>query len=88
MLAKADGFQMDQKIQTTISTAFPGVTILCIAHRLRTIIGYDKVCVMEAGHVMEYDSPLNLFHNTDGFFHALCARSNITEVDIVQASAK
>jgi ABC-type multidrug transport system fused ATPase/permease subunit len=33
----------DAKIQTTIRTEFADRTIVCIAHRLRTVIDYDKI---------------------------------------------
>ena len=36
--------ETDQKIQKTIATGFKGKTLLCIAHRLKTIIGYDRIC--------------------------------------------
>ena len=36
--------ETDQKIQRTIATGFKGKTLLCIAHRLKTIIGYDRIC--------------------------------------------
>ena len=35
-------------------------TVLCIAHRLETIIFYDKVLVLDAGRVAEFGSPLSL----------------------------
>lgn len=43
--------ETDQKIQHTIQTEFQGQTLICIAHRLRTILGYDRVLVLEAGRV-------------------------------------
>ncbi|KAF5092373.1 hypothetical protein D0Z03_002899 [Geotrichum reessii] len=74
-------FHTDNKIQTTISKEFAHCTILCIAHRLRTIINYDKILVLEAGEVVEYDSPLNLFLREDGVFRSMCNNSGITVED-------
>lgn len=43
--------ETDAKIQQTIMDEFTDKTLLCIAHRLRTIIGWDRILVMEAGQV-------------------------------------
>ncbi|KAI9570548.1 hypothetical protein HD554DRAFT_346537 [Boletus coccyginus] len=43
-------YETDGKIQNTIATEFKGHTILCIAHRLHTIISYDRI-VLDAGTV-------------------------------------
>jgi len=39
-------FATDEKIQQMIRTEFIDCTILCIAHRLRTIIDYDRILVL------------------------------------------
>jgi ABC-type multidrug transport system fused ATPase/permease subunit len=39
-------FVMDEKIQKMIRTEFEDRTVLCIAHRLRTVIDYDRILVM------------------------------------------
>ncbi|KAF2157253.1 ABC multidrug transporter [Myriangium duriaei CBS 260.36] len=75
-------FETDKKVQETIHHAFQGKTLLCIAHRLKTIIGYDRTLVMEGGQVAEYDSPLNLFDN-GGIFRGMCDRSGITRDHIM-----
>ncbi|KAH6913154.1 ABC protein [Coprinopsis sp. MPI-PUGE-AT-0042] len=80
--------ETDQKIQHTIQTEFQGQTLICIAHRLRTILGYDRVLVLEAGKISEFDSPLALFNKTDGIFRGLCLKSNITEQDILTSREK
>lgn len=41
----------DAKIQQTIRNEFKDKTLLCIAHRLRTILSYDKILVMADGRV-------------------------------------
>lgn len=58
----------------------------CCLDRLRTIIGYDRICVMDAGTIAEFDTPENLFLKTDGIFHGMCERSSITLDDITWAA--
>ncbi|OAX32924.1 hypothetical protein K503DRAFT_804804 [Rhizopogon vinicolor AM-OR11-026] len=79
-------YETDSKIQNTIANEFKERTILCIAHRLRTIIGYDRICVMDAGTIAEFDTPANLFSMSDGIFCGMCERSSITLDDILLAS--
>lgn len=76
--------ETDDKIQATMATGFRGKTLLCIAHRLRTIIGYDRICVMDAGQIAEMDTPLNLWEQ-GGIFRGMCDRSSIRREDIVGA---
>ncbi|KAK5993353.1 ABC-type transporter cicA [Cladobotryum mycophilum] len=76
--------ETDDKIQKTMATGFEGKTLLCIAHRLRTIIGYDRICVMDAGRIAELDTPLALWKQ-DGIFKSMCDRSGIRAEDIERA---
>ncbi|PKS10784.1 hypothetical protein jhhlp_002541 [Lomentospora prolificans] len=73
--------ETDDKIQNTIATGFRGKTLLCIAHRLRTIIGYDRICVMDSGSIAELGTPLELW-NLGGVFRGMCERSGIRVEDI------
>lgn len=70
----------DQKIQRTIQTGFRGKTLLCIAHRLKTIINYDRICVMEQGRIAELDTPVKLWEE-GGIFRGMCDRSGIRRED-------
>ncbi|KUI71771.1 Oligomycin resistance ATP-dependent permease YOR1 [Cytospora mali] len=74
--------ETDDKIQATIASGFRGKTLLCIAHRLRTIIGYDRICVMDQGRIAELDTPLNLWKMEVGIFRGMCDRSGIRVEDI------
>ncbi|KAF5370179.1 hypothetical protein D9757_010634 [Collybiopsis confluens] len=74
--------ETDKRIQDTIRTEFQDRTLLCIAHRLRTIIGYDRILVMDAGRIVEFDTPLNLFNTDRSIFRSLCDGSNISLLDI------
>ncbi|KKK20522.1 hypothetical protein ARAM_001110 [Aspergillus rambellii] len=78
-------FETDQRIQVTMAQGFQGKTLLCIAHRLRTIIHYDRICVMDQGQIAELDTPLNLWDQTHGIFRAMCDQSGISRDDILRS---
>lgn len=46
-------YETDAKITTTIKESFKGTTLITIAHRLRTIIDYDRVLVLKDGKIVE-----------------------------------
>lgn len=71
----------DAKIQRTIAEGFKGKTLLCIAHRLKTIINYDRIVVMDQGQIAELDTPIALFNKRAGIFRSMCDRSSITRED-------
>ncbi|CAA7266731.1 unnamed protein product [Cyclocybe aegerita] len=80
-------YETDRKIQETIAEEFREQTILCIAHRLNTIIGYDRVCVMDAGRIVEFDTPANLY-NQQGIFRSMCEQSAISLDNIITAQER
>ncbi|KAH8881395.1 hypothetical protein GQ53DRAFT_609910, partial [Thozetella sp. PMI_491] len=49
--------ETDRNIQNAISEGFKDRTLLCIAHRLRTSISYDRIYVLEGGRIVELGSP-------------------------------
>jgi len=57
--------ETDAIIQKALRTKFDRVTVLTIAHRLNTIIDYDKILVLNKGEVLEYDTPKNLLFETN-----------------------
>ena len=79
--------ETDQKIQRTMATGFRGKTVLCIAHRLKTIINYDRICVMDQGTIAELDHPLRLWE-AGGIFRGMCDRSGIRREDFEEMGLK
>ncbi|PBK66109.1 multidrug resistance-associated ABC transporter [Armillaria solidipes] len=74
--------ETDAKLQRTIQTEFSSSTVLCIAHRLNTIAYYDRIMVMDAGKVAEFDTVMNLFDKEDSIFRSLCNEANLQRSDI------
>jgi ATP-binding cassette subfamily C (CFTR/MRP) protein 1 len=46
-----------------IKTEFKECTVITVAHRLNTIINYDRILVLKDGYVAEIDTPINLLNN-------------------------
>lgn len=46
--------EMDVHMQRVLREMFPNSTIIAIAHRLQTIMDYDRVVVMAEGRIVEY----------------------------------
>ena len=63
----------DLRIQEVISQEFQDSTLLAIAHRLHTVIAYDKLVVMKDGLVAQCASPLELLADEDGLFADMCS---------------
>ncbi|KAJ3052959.1 hypothetical protein HK097_005357 [Rhizophlyctis rosea] len=61
--------QTDEAIQKAMRECFGEGVVLCIAHRLRTVIDYDRILVLDHGQVVEYDTPMNLMREGGGTGH-------------------
>ncbi|XP_065643858.1 multidrug resistance-associated protein 1-like isoform X2 [Hydra vulgaris] len=60
--------ETDSFIQEVIRKEFKSSTVLCIAHRLNTILDYDRIIVLRNGQIIEYDSPKVLFQRQGDFY--------------------
>ena len=58
-------------IQRTVRHEFNGCTVLTIAHRIDTILDYDRILVMDDGTAVEYAPPKDLLEKKNGLFKAL-----------------
>jgi len=61
----------DTLVQKTIREGFPNSTIITIAHRINTVIDFDKILVMDQGKIVEYDTPANLLADKNSMFSDL-----------------
>jgi len=65
--------QTDHQVQDTIRREFvdKGVSVITVAHRLDTVLGYDKIAVLSQGKLLEYGSPSDLLEIKNGEFRSL-----------------
>jgi len=68
-------FATDAKIQATIREEFTDSLLLTVAHRLRTVIDYDRLIILDKGQIVEFDTPWNLIRKEGGFFRNMCLKS-------------
>lgn len=59
-------YEADALIQNSLATVFSDCTIITVAHRLQTIMNSHKILVLDAGNIVEFDTPANLLHHEGG----------------------
>jgi ABC-type multidrug transport system fused ATPase/permease subunit len=68
----------DSLIQRTIREKFAACTVLTIAHRLDTVLDSDKVLVMDAGRVAEFDAPARLLSDPTSMFARMAQQAGLS----------
>lgn len=63
--------ETDDLIQSTIRKEFQECTVLTIAHRLNTILDYDRIMVLDKGQIAELETPENLLADKESIFHSM-----------------
>lgn len=78
----------DAFLQKALRVDFKNCTLLTIAHRLNTIIDYDKVLVLDNGVVKEFDSPHNLLSNPTSAFSSMIDETGASNAVLLRRLAK
>jgi ATP-binding cassette, subfamily C (CFTR/MRP), member 1 len=63
--------QTDSRMQEVIRTEFRHCTIIMIAHRLDTLLDFDKVAVFDKGSMIEFGEPSKLLADDGSAFSKL-----------------
>ncbi|XP_048004907.1 ATP-binding cassette sub-family C member 4-like [Leguminivora glycinivorella] len=80
--------QTDALIQTTIRNKFADCTVLTIAHRLHTVMDSDKVLVMDAGQMVEFDHPHVLLGRPGGVLRGMVDQTGRAMADTLARIAE
>lgn len=67
---------LDDKIQKTIREETAGSIVITIAHRLKTVMDYDRILVLSDGEIVEFDTPAALLNKDGGVFQSICRQSS------------
>ncbi|KAH7973492.1 hypothetical protein HPB49_001713 [Dermacentor silvarum] len=80
----------DRLIQATLRDAFANCTLLTIAHRIHTVLDYDRILVLEEGKVREFDSVTTLLSDTSSALYCMAAeagiRGAVNRTDLITAT--
>uniref|UniRef100_A0A8C3ILT1 Multidrug resistance-associated protein 4 n=1 Tax=Chrysemys picta bellii TaxID=8478 RepID=A0A8C3ILT1_CHRPI len=78
----------DELIQKTIREKFAQCTVLTIAHRLNTIIDSDRIMVLDAGRLKEYNEPYILLQEKESLFYKMVQQVGKAEAAALIETAK
>ena len=71
--------ESDRLIQEVVRNRFSECTMLIIAHRMRTVVGCDKIIVMENGTCKEFGTGGELLDNEESLFRKLIMKCGASE---------
>lgn len=63
--------ETDELMQRVLRKEFEGCTIIAIAHKLHTILDFDRVILLEKGRIVETGNPRELLETETSAFRAL-----------------
>ena len=78
----------DRLLQKTLRERFSGATIISIAHRLDTIIDYDRILVLGEGKVLEFGTPSELLSKDEGHFLSMVKSTGDAMAELLFSRAK
>ena len=81
LLNRSVDAKTDELMQTILREKFSQHTIIAVAHKLDTILDFDKVALLDEGKVIEFDSPYDLLSDSSSAFYKLYYSSHHEDDD-------
>jgi ATP-binding cassette subfamily B protein len=66
--------ESEQSIQEALARLFRGRTVIAIAHRLSTLDSFDRIVVLERGHIVEDGAPRRLLQSKGSIYSRMYGR--------------
>ena len=63
--------ETEKLMQQIIRTHFRDQTIIAIAHKLDTVLDFDKIAFMDHGRIVEFDTPRALLSREGSAFRSM-----------------
>ncbi|CAL1707862.1 unnamed protein product [Somion occarium] len=70
-------FETDEKMRQVVRTELADCTVLAVAHRIATIIDFDRIIVVDDGVIVESGSPAELLALPNGRFASLATSQGL-----------
>ena len=70
-------YKTEEIIQKAIAELLNDSTFITIAHRIKTILNYDKILTLDNGKIVDFDTPKNLLNDKNSLFYELYSKSNL-----------
>lgn len=67
----------DSCVQRVVRRDFRSATVITIAHRLHTVVDYDRIIVMDGGKIVEAGTPRKLLETEGGFLWKMASALGI-----------
>ncbi|XP_012940811.1 multidrug resistance-associated protein 1 [Aplysia californica] len=69
----------DELLQETIRTELRGCTVLTIAHRINTVMDYDRILVLHQGEIAEFAPPAELLKDSRSMFYCMAKEAGLVK---------
>ena len=69
----------DQKMTSLVQSEFSSCTVLTIAHRLHTVIGGDRIILLQEGTILESGTPRQLLTDTKSQFYQMAQAAGLSQ---------
>ena len=70
-------YKTEEIIQKAVNEILKDSTFITIAHRIKTILNYDRILTLDNGKIVDYDTPKNLLNDKKSLFYELYSKSNL-----------